>query len=258
MEIEVDKTIKNNIGGIIKKYKKSPWELDELELLNKLGPHFSFKELLKFFPNKTLAAIKNRSFKLGIKKSVDTIHEINSKKIKSAVMARSKGYWVDKRGYVYIRIPEHPYATLTGYVCEHRLVMEDILGRTLLPSEVVHHINQNPSDNRVENLQLTNPHEHQTLHHRGHYWSEESKRKVGSVTRERLRNKFNHRSYIHIEPEEVKRVVLSKPNIRQAAMALGLTHGSLIYKINYLGLKEWFDNVQQNRRYRKMHSGANA
>jgi hypothetical protein len=53
-----------------------------------------------------------------------------------------------------IRLPEHPRARSAGYVFEHILVMEDLLGRHLLPEETIHHRNGVRDDNRPENLEL--------------------------------------------------------------------------------------------------------
>ena len=49
---------------------------------------------------------------------------------------------------------------------EHIYIMEQHLGRPLRRKEVVHHINENKTDNRIENLQLMTRGEHQRHHFR--------------------------------------------------------------------------------------------
>ena len=71
-------------------------------------------------------------------------------------------------GYIWLRAPIHPFATKKGfYVLEHRLIMEKVIKRFLSPNEVVHHINHDVSDNRLENLALLDKIEHNRLHHIG-------------------------------------------------------------------------------------------
>ena len=72
------------------------------------------------------------------------------------------GKTIDKRGYVYLYIPSHPFAQVNGFIAEHRLVMEKHIGRHLDPNEVIHHKGtkfpicsyDDKGDNRIENLEL--------------------------------------------------------------------------------------------------------
>ena len=52
---------------------------------------------------------------------------------------------------------------------EHRLVAKAIVGRELLPDEVVHHIDGNPKNNNPSNLKVMTRSEHMSYHMR-EYW----------------------------------------------------------------------------------------
>ena len=73
---------------------------------------------------------------------------------------------VSKGDYNYAVIPDHPHCTKNGYVLEHRAIMENHLGRLLNDDEVVHHINGNKKDNRIENLEILLNKEHTKFHGR--------------------------------------------------------------------------------------------
>ena len=75
-----------------------------------------------------------------------------------------KGGRVRTNGYVRKFAPDHPFAT-KGYVLEHRLVMAAHLGRLLRPEEIVHHINKDRTDNRIENLKLLPSHREHKIEH---------------------------------------------------------------------------------------------
>lgn len=52
------------------------------------------------------------------------------------------------------------------YIDKHRYIMEQHLGRELNTNEVVHHINGDATDNRIENLELMSMANHSSLHSR--------------------------------------------------------------------------------------------
>lgn len=71
---------------------------------------------------------------------------------------------VSKGDYQYAVVKEHPNKTKNNYVLLHRVIVENHLGRLLNSDEVVHHINGDKRDNRIENLQVMTNVEHALLH----------------------------------------------------------------------------------------------
>ncbi|MDE2098717.1 MAG: HNH endonuclease [Patescibacteria group bacterium] len=70
----------------------------------------------------------------------------------------------DGHGRILVYRPSHPRANSWGYVYRYRLVMEEKLGRYLLPTEIVHHKDENESNDDPYNLEVTT----QSLHIRIH------------------------------------------------------------------------------------------
>ena len=69
-------------------------------------------------------------------------------------------------GSMAVYFPDHPKSSKDGYVMEHILVMEALIGRHLTENECVHHINHKRNDNKKENLRLMTKSEHMSYHMR--------------------------------------------------------------------------------------------
>ena len=71
---------------------------------------------------------------------------------------------VNHQGYIYLLKPDHPNSNSKGYIAEHRFIMSKHLERTLDDNELVHHIDENPRNNNLNNLEIMTLEEHNKLH----------------------------------------------------------------------------------------------
>lgn len=125
------------------------------------------EELKDLYINKDLSSLKiaklynmhvsvvcRRLNKLGIMKPATGHDGRNGKKGKVYI-----------KGYPVMYIPDHPRAKSSGYVREHILVMEKMIGRTPTKEEEIHHIDLDKDNNNPLNLLLLKNHrEHMKIH----------------------------------------------------------------------------------------------
>ncbi len=83
--------------------------------------------------------------------------------------------WPDSYGYMVVRIGLNSnysgvhHGKRFDYIREHVKVMQDHLGRKLIKGEIIHHIDGNKENNKIDNLDLCT----QTQHNQCHALSEE-------------------------------------------------------------------------------------
>lgn len=100
-----------------------------------------------------------------------------------------KGGITYDEGRKNIYMPEHPNTDKRGYIKEYRLIMSNHLGRPLKKGEIVHHINGDFTDNRIENLVAVTRGQHNSIHHCSENMKEETKEKKKIMALNRKRNK---------------------------------------------------------------------
>ncbi len=102
-------------------------------------------------------------------------------------MGRRKGgdreiWWVNRRGFIEGRVYRDGICQV---VKQHRRLLEQHLGRRLYPAEIVHHINGNRQDNRIENLEIKTKGEHSKHHNLIRIYPKGRKNKLSLEERKR-------------------------------------------------------------------------
>ena len=83
--------------------------------------------------------------------------------------------WTDKRGYRWLYVTENGRCRARR---EHRVVVEQSIGRRLEPWEVVHHKDGNPSNSAIDSLEVVEFGAHTAEHHAGSRKSYEARRSM--------------------------------------------------------------------------------
>lgn len=164
------------------------WTQEELRIFIKLYPFFKNEELALYF-KRTVNSIQHKATRLGLKKDEDAISVHKSMICGEKSPSWKGGRKINKKGHVLVWDKHSPYADVNGYVLEHRKVMIEHLGRPLEDNEVVHHINGDKTDNRIENLELMDRGEHTKLHHVGSKRSYETKLRISEARRKAVNDK---------------------------------------------------------------------
>lgn len=141
--------------------KRFPWPIDDIREMYDSGK--SLQEIADLLGSKQWQPYWNQHLGRSYRPNQKVVNKA-AKRAGIALRGRGaplerNGFWnggrsIDKSGYILVKSPKHPMATKTGYVREHRLVMEKILGRYLTETEVVHHKDDDPSNNDPSNLLL--------------------------------------------------------------------------------------------------------
>lgn len=160
------------------------------------------------------------------------------------------GRIIDRDGYVLVTVAKgHPYGRYVkdrdvGKVLEHRLIMEKKLGRYLLPSEVVDHIDGLRLHNHEDNLRLFSSnaeHLKATITNHIPKWSAKAREKQFAPTADRINSKpiDSYRQMKRSGDARLRQILL-------AALQFGIDSPFLLGSSHHLKKAEVYDFSHSN------------
>lgn len=163
------------------------WTQQEVAILTENYNKVSNAKLAMLIPEKSPLGIYKKARKMGFYKAKEITRMNRSEARKGEKSSNWKGGTrKTKKGYRQVLRPDHPRADSTGYVMEHIVVWEDMTGASVPETCVVHHLNGDKTDNRIENLCVMQRGAHTTFHHAGSKRSEETKKKISESRRAKI------------------------------------------------------------------------
>lgn len=146
---------------MVRKYQKTEykqWSDDDIATLIEFYPNTKTIDLVPVL-HRSKQSIDHKAQRLGLKKTDELLFDNRSARRGEKSPTWKGGKTRSRKGYVVLRNDG-------DVIFEHRAVMEEHIGRMLTEDEVVHHINGDKTDNRLENLQLMTRGEHSTMHNK--------------------------------------------------------------------------------------------
>ncbi len=146
---------------MVRKYQKTEykqWSDDDIATLIEFYPNTKTIDLVPVL-HRSKQSIDHKAQRLGLKKTDELLFDNRSARRGEKSPTWKGGKTRSRKGYVVLRNDG-------DVIFEHRAIMEAHIGRKLTDDEVVHHINGDKTDNRLENLQLMTRGEHSTMHNK--------------------------------------------------------------------------------------------
>lgn len=150
------------------------------------------------------------------------------KRIIGTITVRCECFMTIKTKFGTAYLNSKGYWELNGGKPLHKAIYEDHYKCCILKGNVIHHINEDKTDNRISNLRLMTLGQHTTLHNTNRTYSEETRRKLS----ESLRGK-NHPNWGTHRSEETKKRIsegnIGKKHSEESMMKMSKSHNKTGY-----------------------------